>query len=66
MLLIFIKPTVSNPKNTYFNVTDDVVVNKHNTVNTNDNINVTTINKPVNFDRNSSFTKKIKACKYHN
>ena len=48
-----------NVKKTYFNFTNGVVINKHNAVNTNDTYNVTKINKLVNFNDDSYFTKKI-------
>ena len=39
-------------------LTNDVVINKHNNINTNDTYNVTKINKHVNFNDNNYFTKK--------
>ena len=38
---------------------DDAVVNKHNTLYTNDNINVTIINQLVMFSDSNHFTTKI-------
>ena len=38
---------------------DDAVINKHNTIYTNDNITATKINKLVIFNDNNDFTKKI-------
>ena len=38
---------------------DDVAINKHNTIYTNDNTNVTRIIKPANFNDNNYPTKKI-------
>ena len=46
-------------KKTYYNLIDDVVTNKHNTIYTNDNTNVTKISKLDNFNGNNYFTKKI-------
>ena len=43
----------STLKKTYYNLIDDVVINKQNTAYTNDNINVTEINKFVNVNANS-------------
>ena len=59
-MLLIIKPTVSNPKKTYYNLIDDVVIDKHDTIYTNDNTNVTKINKLVSFNDNTYLTKKIK------
>ena len=39
--------------------TNDVVINKPNTINANDTYNVTKINKLVNFNDNNYFTKKL-------
>ena len=49
---------VSNLKKAYYMLIDDVI-NKHNTIYTNDNTNVAKINKLVNFNGNNYFTKKI-------
>ena len=43
----------------YYNFVDGVVINKHNTIYTNDNINVININKLVIFCDNNDSTKKI-------
>ena len=43
----------------YCNFSDDVVVNKPNTIYMNGDINVTKINKLLNFMGNNYFTKKI-------
>ena len=49
-----------NVKKTYYNVTNDVVINEHNNINTNDTYNVTKIKKKfVNFNDSMYFTKKI-------
>ena len=59
-MLLRIKPNnVSNQTKTYYNLIDDVVIKKHNTIYTNDNINATKINTLVSFHGNNSFTKKI-------
>ena len=50
---------VSNLKQAYYNLIDGVVINKHNTIYTNDNINVTTINRLVNSNDDNYFTKRI-------
>ena len=42
---------------------NDVVINKHNTIYTNDNINVTKTNTLVNFNDTNYFTKKIEHTK---
>ena len=49
LLLVTIKPTVSNLK-MYYNFIGDVVINKHNAIYTNGNTNVTTTSKLVNSD----------------
>ena len=51
--------SVSSLKKTYYKFIDDVVINKHNTIHTNGNINVTKFKKLVNFNANNYFTKKI-------
>ena len=48
-----------NAKKTHSKFTNDVVINKHTTINTNDTYNVSNINKLVNFNDNNYFTKKI-------
>ena len=64
MLLIIIESTkVSNIKKTCYKFTDDAAINKHNTIYTNGNINVTKINTFVHFNDDSYFTKKIKHTK---
>ena len=45
---------VSNLKKAYCNLTDDIVINKHNTIYTNDNITVTKIHKRANFNDNNT------------
>ena len=47
-----------NVKKTYYNVTNDVVINKHNTINTNDTYNVSKTNNVLNFPDNNYYTKK--------
>ena len=49
---------VSNLEKLNICCVDDVVINKHNTLHTNDNINVAKINKLVIFNDNNYFTKK--------
>ena len=51
--------TTHNANKTYYNFTNGVVLNKHNTINTNDTYNVTKINKLANVNDNNYFTKKI-------
>ena len=48
-----------NVKNAYYMFTNDVVINKHNTIDSNDAYNVTKMNKLVNFNDNTYSTKKI-------
>ena len=50
---------VSNLKKSYYNFIDDVVINKHNTMHSNENTNVTEINKLFHFNDNNYFAKKI-------
>ena len=59
MLLIVIKSTASNLNNIFNNFIDDVVINKLNTIYTNDSRNVIKINKLVKFNDSSHFTKKL-------
>ena len=47
-------------KNTYHNFTGDVVINKRNTIYTNDNINVTNINKLVNLSDSNYLYKETR------
>ena len=44
----------------YYKLIDDVVINKHNTIYTNDNTNVTKIHKLVNCNDNTYFAEEIK------
>ena len=46
-----------NVKTTYYNVTNDVVVNKHNTINTNDTYNINKTNNLLNVTGNQHFAK---------
>ena len=48
-----------NLKKTYYNINDNIVIHKNNTINTNDNRNVTKHNKLFNITDNSYHTKKI-------
>ena len=48
-----------NVKKTYYNCSNDVVINKHNTINTNYTYNVTKISKLMEFNDSKYFTKKI-------
>ena len=48
-----------NVKKTYYNFTNDAVINKHNTINTNDTYNVSKTNKLVHFNGNNYFIKEI-------
>ena len=48
-----------NVKKTYYNCTNDVVINKHNTINTNDTYNISKTNNIFNTTDNQYFTKKI-------
>ena len=48
-----------NVNNTYYDFTNGVVINKQNTINTNDTHNVSKIIKLVNVNDNSYFAKKI-------
>ena len=48
-----------NVKKTYYNFTNDVVINKHNTINTNDTYNISKTNNLLNITDNQYFTKKI-------
>ena len=47
-------------KKTYYNFTNGVAINNHNTIYTNGIYNVTTIHKLVNFNSNCYFTNKIR------
>ena len=51
-----------NVKKTYYNVTNDVVINKHNTTNTNDTYNITKNNNTfyIYYHRQSVFYKENK------
>jgi hypothetical protein len=49
---------VSNVKKTYYNFTNDVVINKHSTINSNDTYNITKNNSSYNVTDNQYFTKK--------
>ena len=61
MLLMVTKPTqLSNIKKACYNFGDGVALNKHNTIYTNDNVNVSKINKLVSFNDNNYFMQKIK------
>ena len=51
---------VSDQTKTHYNFIDDITINKHSTICTNDNSNVTKINKLVNVHGSNHFTKKIK------
>ena len=63
MLLILKKSTKFQIiKKTYYSLIDGVVINKHTTIYTNDNTNVTKLNKLVNFNDNS-FHKENRAYK---
>ena len=48
-----------NVKRTYHNLSNDVVINKHNTINTDDTYNVSKTDKLVNINDNNYFTKEI-------
>ena len=50
---------MSNLKQTYYSFIDDVVINTHNTIYTNDHRNVTKINELVNLNDSNYFTKNI-------
>ena len=50
---------VSNVKKTYYNFTNDVLINKHNTINTDDTYNITKNNNLFNITDNNYYTKKI-------
>ena len=50
---------VSNLKQSYYTLFDDAVINKHNSIHTNGNINVTNIHKLINSNVNNYFTKNI-------
>ena len=43
----------------YYNFIDDVAINKHNTIHSNGNTNVTKMNRLVNCSGNNCFAKKI-------
>ena len=58
MFLLTIKQIKRNVKKTYYDFTNDVVINKHNTINANDTYNATKTNKSVNFNDAKYFTKK--------
>ena len=49
---------VSNVKKTYYNFTNNVVINKHNTINTDDTYNIAKDNNLFNFTGNNYYTKK--------
>ena len=49
---------VSNVKKTYYNFTNDVLINKHNTINTDDTYNITKNNNLFNITDNNYYTKK--------
>ena len=49
---------VSHVKKTYYNFTNDVVINKHNTINTYDAYNITKNNNLFNTTDNDYYTKK--------
>ena len=51
---------VSNLKKTYYNFIDGVAIDKHNTIYTNHNTNVSKINKLLNFNDHNFFTKEIR------
>ena len=53
------KINTHNVKNEFYNFSNDVVINKHNTINTNGTYNVTKINKTVHFNVASYFTKEL-------
>ena len=57
MLLITVESTKSHIKATCYNFIDDVVIIQHNTIYTNGSVNVTKLNKLVNFNDNNLFTK---------
>jgi len=48
-----------NLKKTYYNINDNIVIHKNNTINTNDNRNVTKHNKLFNITDSHYYTKKI-------
>ena len=48
-----------NVKNTYYNCTNDVAINKHNTINANDTYIISKTNNTFNTTDNQYFTKKI-------
>ena len=48
-----------NLKKTYYTINGNIVIHKQNTINTNDNRNVTKHNKPFNVTVNNYYTKKI-------
>ena len=49
---------VPNVKKTYYNFTNDAVINKHNTINTDDTYNITKNNNLFNITDNNYYTKK--------
>ena len=49
---------VSNVKKTYYNFTNDVLINKHNTINTDDTYNIIKNNNIFNLTDNNYYTKK--------
>ena len=59
MLLIIMKSTKFQIlKKSYYNLIDDVAINKYNTIHTNENTNVTEINKLVIFNGNKYGSKR--------
>ena len=50
---------VSNIKKTYYNFTNDVLINKHNTINTDDTYNITKNNNLSNIIDNNYYTKNM-------
>ena len=48
-----------NVNKTYYNSSNDVFINKHNTINTNDTYNITKNNNLYNVTGNNCYTKKI-------
>ena len=58
MLLIIGNLKVSNLKKVYHNLIDEVAFNKHNTIYTNGNTNVTKINQLVKFNDNILLQRK--------
>ena len=50
--------TTHNVKNTYYDCANDVVINKHNIINTNDTYEISKTNKLVDFNGNNLLQRK--------